>query len=725
MEKKIFNITGFNCANCAAKSESYVAKQEDIEYAHLDFSSNKFFITFKDKPWDAEKLKTVLKDVEKNELEISEVDNKRIIKPKIFTKQMGFLLARIIISLAIMLSIIFLMGYENLKWVRFGIYVATTILIGYDIFGQVFAHIRKRTNIIDHHLLISIAAIGALTLSLISLIEGESSLMKITDSYYIAMDSAMESVMVIALFQIGSIIESIAINKSKAMVMQAVDLRVELAHVKTKDGMKTMSPEELKIGDTIFVSNGELIPIDGEVIEGEGLIDTSSITGEFVPVVGSKGTKVASGCLLKGGSITVRVEKEYKDSTVSKIINLITNGSEKKSKADVFIAKFAKIYTPIIIAISIVALVLGGLITRNWSDWVHIGLEILVTGCPCAIVVSVPLAYFSAIGLGSKNGIIIKGTNYLDELLRVGKVISDKTGTLTKGCFKIVKKEIIGVSEDEFMEHLYAIESLSKHPIAKAISITDEKHLNYDVKDFEEIAGLGCNGIYKGKLVAAGNVGLMEIIGVDFKEVEENGTIVYLSIDSDYVGYIVLSDEVKETSGEFVKKLTSLGVETVLLTGDKENNAKSFANALGITKYKAELLPEEKTELLEKEMENYGKAVAFIGDGINDAPSIIRSDVGIAMGGIGSDIAVENADIVIMNDSPLKVVEARKIARMARNTSTFNIAFSLAVKAAVMILSISMPHNHYMMYAAVLANTGLTVLMVLNALMLLYRKVKV
>lgn len=724
MIKKIFNISGFDCPNCAAKAEQHLSRQEGVDFVHLDFAINKLYISFSGEAWDVKKLRSVIAEVEDAELTISEGSSNNKGK-SIFTLRMKITLVRIILSVAIVLICMFALAKPELNWLRFGLYCGTVLLIGYDIFFKVIQHIKNKANILDHNLLITIAALGSLTLALIDLLTGENPIHN-----NIAMDDSMESVMVITLFQIGSIIENVATNKSKAAISSAVELRVDTANLLINNQIKVVSPDTLGINDVILVNAGELIPIDGEVVSGSGYIDSSSLTGEYVPIYASEEAKVYSGCLLKEGQLTIRVNKKYEDSTVSKIIDLIEKGGEKKSKADEFIARFAKIYTPIVVILAILTFIIGGLIAQftgakdPWLSWVHTGLEILVIGCPCAIVISVPLAYFSAIGLSSKHGIVVKGGNYLDKLANIGKLITDKTGTLTHGSFTLQKIETNGVTEDEFLKYLLAIESLSNHPIGKAITHDYKKRKFANVKEFKEIVGVGCSGIINGKRVLAGNERLLANESINFQAVNEPGVVVYLSVDGLYYGYVVLSDTIKEDAQPMVDLLHSIGVEIILLTGDKEENASDICNKLGIDRWHSELLPEQKELILEEEMKNFDKSVAFIGDGINDAPSIIRSDIGFAMGGIGSDIAVENADVIIMNDDPAKVYDAMKISKMGRHTALFNIIFALSIKLAVFILAIFFHDQNFMMYVAIGADTGLTVLLVLNSLLLLYRPVK-
>ena len=727
--KKIYHISGFDCANCAAKTERYLNSKDFIESAKIDFANNKMYITFMDKELSINEIINLIKEVESDPLDIYEesTSKKEKKEQKIFTKHMLFILIRVIIGTLITLGCVFLLGKAEFNWLRFGLYIAAFIFVAYDVMWKVVMNIAHRVNPLDHNLLISIAGIGAFALCAIQFTNWETYhhevIHHLSENYSIAMDHAMDAMMVIILFQIGRIIEGVATNKSKAAVMRAVELRVDTANLLTEEGIKVVKPEELLIDQTIIVQVGELIPIDGVVIDGEALVDTSSLTGEFVPVKASKDENVYSGCLIKQGQITVKVKKVYADSTVSKIIELITSGGEKKSKADEFIAKFSRFYTPIVVLISIIVLVTMGLITQNWMKSVYQGLEILVTGCPCAIVISVPLAYFAAIGLASKNGIVVKGAAYLDKLINVGTLLTDKTGTLTKGSFSIQIVKPFEVRKEELLEALYTVESLSNHPIGKAIC--HEQNMGKTaakLENFKEITGFGVEGDYEGSHIIAGNKKMMAKHEIDHEIATEIGTVIYVAKDNKYLGYVVLSDEVKESAKQAVNLLHKEHVEVVLLTGDHDENAKDISDKLGIDRYHSQLLPNQKTQVLEQEMANSKKAVAFIGDGINDAPSIIRSDIGIAMGGIGSDIAVENADIVIMNDDPLKVYEAMKIAKIARRVAIFNIIFSLFVKIAVAVLVV-IPQIELPMWVAVLADTGLTVIMVLNSLAVLYRKI--
>ena len=715
--KKTYHISGFDCPNCAHKSEAHLSKQEGIESCHIDFSTNKLFVTYKNKPFSVEEIAQIIAQVESDPLDIKELEGKTEHKEKLFTKGMWFLLARVLFAvIVLLLNLLVFEHFDSTGWMRFAIYTATTVLLTYDVTWRVILHIKNGRNIIDHNLLITIAIIGATALAVIYLLEeGEQEH---------GVHFAMEAMMVVGLFQVGQIVEKIATNRSKLAVMSAIQLRVEYANLEKDGQIFKVDPEQLEIGDIVVIGAGEMIPVDGQVVDGTAYVDKSSLTGEFVPVLTTvNNQEVLAGCLVKSGLIKVKVSKKYEDSAVAKIIELISNSGEKKSKADEFIAKFAKWYTPAIVILSMLVLLIGGLITKDWRTYVVSGLEILVTGCPCAIVISVPLAYFAAIGLASKNGIVIKGTNYMDEINNLNKIITDKTGTLTHGVFaiqKIVPAE--SIKQEELLNALYAAESLSTHPIAKAICHeVNVKEIAAMQSEYKEIAGAGVQTVYQEEHIYAGNLNFMNQTGVQVEKANEQGTVVYCQKDGKYLGYIVLNDEVKKEAYDMVRLLHKEKMEVVLLTGDKKENALTLQKELGIDRVYSELTPEDKTTILEQEMLNNKMNVGFVGDGINDAPSIMRSDVGFAMGAIGSDIAVQNADVVIMNDNPSKVYESVKIARIARRTAIFNIVFALLVKAIVAILVI-IPQISIPMVVPVIADTGLTVVLVLNSLFILYRK---
>lgn len=710
MTRKSYRICGFDCAACASNAERHLNKHPKIEKAIIDFSQDKLHITFKEEEMEIEELLSTIKEVEEDEIEITEnIKEKK--ENKIFNKDFYIMCGRILFTIAIALVAIFAFNSNDQYWVVFGLYLAALLVISYDVFWSVIHKIIHLKNPLDENLLIVMAATGAFIVA---------SITRETHNF-------LEALLVVILFQIGQIIEDVATTKSKQSISSAVELRVERANLVKGEDIVTVSPEELEIGDVVLVSTGDLIPTDAEVIEGSAQIDTSSLTGEFVPVQSYLGLEVFSGCAIKEGTLKLKVIRKYENSAVAKVFELISNSGATKSKADEFVTKFAKWYTPIIFTVSVLVAIIGGAITSNWSDWVILGLKMLVVGCPCAVVISVPLAYFSAIGLASKNGIVVKGGNYLDRMLELKKFVTDKTGTLTKGNFVVTKVAPVGLEKDEFLEYLYAAESLSNHPVGMAIcaSLKTENNGSSSL-NFTEFAGLGVSATYNKKTVLAGNKKLMIQNGVSVPEIEENGLVTYLAIEGKYAGYVVLNDEIKEESKELVESLRKVGVETYLLSGDKESNVLSVCEELNIKHHYSELMPEDKTSVLEEIMSDK-KPTAFLGDGVNDAACIKRADVGLAMGALGSDIAVENADIIIMNDNPSKVYDAYRIAKSARRTSLFNIIFALLIKFSIEIVTLVtylLGHGEVIpMWAAVLADTGLTVVLVINSFLLLYRKI--
>ena len=625
---------------------------------------------------------------------------------------------RLALGLTAALLGLFLFNENNYGvWVNLAVMAIAWLIVGYDIIFEAFSSLIKEKNPFDENMLMLIASIGAFCLRIFGKDENE-----------IFGNEFFEAFMVAFLFQLGDIFEDLATDKSHEAIINAVGLRAKKASLLIDGGIKSIKPEDLKINDQILVKVGEIIPADGEIISGEGDIDMSSLTGEFNPVFRKCGESVNSGTILKNGSLTIKVTKSYEDSTVSKIISLVEESSEQKSKADKFITKFARIYTPIVVLIAIILAILPPLIIgmndgEVWKQWVKIAVSILVISCPCAVVVSVPLAYFAGIGLASKNGIIVKGGSYFDQLNNLGVLVTDKTGTLTYGKFAIEEVHPEGITDEEFLEYIRAAESRSNHPIAKAIiGDADISKFSSDIADYNEIAGFGEELTYKGHKVLAGNKKLLVNHNIEFETPDVVGTIVYLAIDLKYAGYVLLTDQVKDMSLTTIENLHNLGVKTIMLTGDKENSARKVADSLNIDEVHYELLPEEKTGILKQTIDSTEKAVAYVGDGINDAPSITLSDVGFAMGGVGSDLAVENANIVIMNDDISKVCTVIKIAKTTRNRAIFNVVASILIKVAIALCSIFIPNFPLMI--AVLADTGVTLIMVASSISLLIHKVK-
>lgn len=548
------------------------------------------------------------------------------------------------------------------------------IIAGWDVIFKAAKNITKG-HVFDENFLMSAATIGALCIK-----------------------EYPEAVMVMILYQIGEYFQHKAVEKSRHSISELMDIRPDYANLR---GEK-VSPREVKVGDIITVNTGEKIPLDGIVTEGHASLDTSALTGESVPRTVSTGDSVISGCINLNGVLKIKVTKEFGESTVTKILELVEHASSKKARTEKFITKFAAYYTPAVVILALmIAFIPPLFITGNWIER---ALTFLVISCPCALVISIPLSFFAGIGSASKNGILIKGSNYLELLAKPDTVVFDKTGTLTKGVFKVRE---VHSDEPDFLKYAAYAESASSHPIAAAIREAYGQEIP-EQNNIEEIAGLGIKAIIDGKEILAGSAKLVKT-----EPINTDGTVVYVSINGNYCGYIVIADEVKDDSKETIEKLKTLGIKTVMLTGDSKNTADKVQKKLGVDNAFAELLPEDKVNKLEKIIKTAGGSVIFVGDGINDAPVLTRADVGIAMGGLGSDAAIEAADAVIMDDSPSKLITSIKIARKTMRIVKQNIVFALGVKALFLILG---GIGIMTMWGAVFADVGVALLAVLNSL---------
>jgi Cd2+/Zn2+-exporting ATPase len=709
MKKIVYTVEGLDCGNCAAKIERHLNKDNSIAHASLDFASARLYVTYKEQTYNLQEISAKIKEVNDDNLKIDYPEKLSGEKKKVMSKKILSIIFRLGISTILLLTATFFIPHD-LLWLQVLIYSISLIVIIYDITWKSIAKIIRLRNPLDENLLLTISAVGAFLMGL-----------PILGSH----GEYIEGIMIIGFYQIGQIFEEIAILKSRQAITNAVDLRGDTANLLNDDEVKVVHPNELKIGDKIVVKVGEIIPVDGLVTNGEGTLDTSSLTGEFIPVNIIEGEKVLSGSILKTGSLTLLVERQYEDSAIAKILELVTSSGERKSSAEKFITKFARFYTPIVmmlaILVALVPLVIPG---QDFKDWIYNALSVLVVSCPCAIVISVPLAFFSGIGLASKKGIIIKGSNYLDELSKLGFILTDKTGTLTYGYFEVKKAVPVGLSEESFWDYLMAVESQSNHPIAKAILHSHRRQKTHKLQEnYRELPGFGVETTYQNHRILAGRPSFLNEAKIDVPEVDEVGTVIYLAVDGKYAGYVVLNDTAKVDSKSMVESLRKMGIKTILLSGDKKDNAALIANELSIDEHYGALTPEDKLTILESYLEKENKGVGFVGDGVNDAPAIIRSDVGFAMSGIGSDIAVQNAEVIIVNDNPMKVVDAIRISKMTRAVAIFNIVFSLVVKFSIMVLIIAGLLGEMQMTIAMLADTGLTVLMIINSLLLLYRKI--
>ena len=584
------------------------------------------------------------------------------------------------------------------EWMKKGIYIVSYCIVGLDIVWKAVRNI-TRGKVFDENFLMTIATIGAF-----------------------AIGEFPEAVAVMLFYQIGELFQSYAVDKSRKSIASLMNIRPDFANVKRDNQIIKVNPEEVKIGETIVVKPGEKIPLDGIIVEGNSLVDTSALTGESIPKEVGSGDEVLSGCINQNGLLTIKVEKEFGESTVSKILDLVENASSKKSKSENFISKFAKYYTPIVVITAVLLAIIPPFILKDatFIDWLYRALTFLVVSCPCALVISIPLGFFGGIGGASKMGILVKGSNYLEALSKAEIVVFDKTGTLTQGVFKVQKIHPVDISKEELIELTAYAESYSNHPISVSIREAYGKEMDHNrIEKIQELPGLGVIAKVDEKEILAGNEKLMQQKKIQYSKCEEIGTIIYIAIENKYAGYIVIADEIKEDAKKTIKELKKNNIsKTIMLTGDKKEVGESVAKKIGIDQVYTELLPDGKVEKMEKllkETSQTGKLV-FVGDGINDAPVLALSDIGIAMGGLGADSAIEAADIVIMTDEPSKIVNAIKISKKTMRIVKQNIIFAISIKVAVLILSAFGLSN---MWEAVFADVGVSVIAILNALRVL------
>ena len=599
---------------------------------------------------------------------------------------------RIIIGAAVLATAV-LLSLNN-EWLQIALFIISYIIVGGDVVKRAIKNIFKG-QVFDENFLISIATIGAFFI-------GEYP----------------EGVAVMLFYQVGELFQSYAVGKSRKSIASLMDIRPDYANVKKGDELVKVDPDEVQIGDIIVIKAGEKIPLDGKVIEGSSMIDTSALTGESVPREVEVGSDILSGCININGVITAEVTKEFGESTVSKILDLVENASSKKSNSEQFITKFARYYTPVVVIIAVFLAIIPPLVIdgATFSDWIYRALAFLVVSCPCALVISIPLSFFGGIGGASKKGVLVKGSNYLEALAETEIVVFDKTGTLTKGVFNVQEIHPEGVSKEELLELTAHAESYSNHPISLSLKRAYSKEIdNGRISDVEEISGHGVIATVDGKKVMVGNIKLMKMMDIPYFKRELIGTIVHVAVNNKYIGYIVIADEVKEDSAQAIKELKAANIkQTVMLTGDNKSIGSKVAKELGLDKVYAELLPVDKVEKLEELFSQKSKKgkLAFVGDGINDAPVLARADIGIAMGGLGSDAAIEAADVVIMTDEPSKIATTMKISKKTLKIAYQNIVFAIGIKIIVLILS---AFGITTMWAAIFADVGVTIIAVLNA----------
>ncbi|EQB4879357.1 heavy metal translocating P-type ATPase [Enterococcus faecium] len=691
---KSYRLEGLDCANCAMKIEKGVQKINGVKEATVNFTSGKLTIDAEEDHLATieQETKKVVKELEPD-VKVTEIDKEKVSEHG--NEKERNTLFRILFSLA---GIALLLLFDFNEPIRLIGYSLIYLLIGYDVVKKAVMNIVKG-KIFDENFLMSVATIGAMLI-------GEYP----------------EAVAVMLFYQIGEYFQGLAVSHSRKSIRELMAIRPETAHVQTAEGLMTVNPEDVQIGQFVLVKPGERVPLDGTIIEGESLVDTSALTGESVPKSVYVGETVLSGFINKNKPFLVQVEKSYENSTISKLLELVENASSKKAPAENFITKFARYYTPVVVGLAVLLAVLPPLVVSGaaFSEWIYRALTFLVISCPCALVISVPLSFFGGIGGASKIGVLVKGSNYLELLAQTETVVFDKTGTLTKGDFSI---QTIDTKIDPkiFMQYVASAEQFSTHPIAQSVLEGYAGPL-LPTTNIQEFAGEGILAEVDGKQVLVGNHKLMERFEISFPSSQEIGTLLYLAIDQSYSGYLVIADTLKEDAVDALVQLKQAGVKnTVMLTGDSKKIADHIGKQVGVDKIYSELLPEDKVQRLEEILQRNNKKTAFVGDGINDAPVLARADVGIAMGGLGSDAAIEAADVVIMNDQPSKIAEAIHLAKKTLKIVKQNIVFAIGIKILVLALG---AFGFASMGDAVFADVGVTVLAVLNAMRSLHVKNK-
>jgi len=704
--KSIIMLEGLGCANCAAKIETEVKNLEGVKFASVDFVSKKLTLETDPSvsiPKLSEKIEGIVKKIEPD---VKVIFEENTFKGKTKENDNGVVedsnkkeIIKLIIGGAIFaVGIIF--NFQN--WLELTLFIISYIIVGGDVVLRAIKGI-ARGQVFSEHFLMSIATIGAFFV-------GEYP----------------EGVAVMMFYLVGELFQNVAVGHSRKSISALMDIRPDYANLKVGEELKKVSPEDVSIGDIIVVKPGEKIPLDGKVIEGRSMVDTSALTGESVPRELEPGKDALSGFINKNGVLTIEVKKDYSESTVSKILDLVQNASSRKAPTEQFITKFARYYTPVVVFGALALAIIPPLVIpgATFFDWIYRALVFLVISCPCALVISIPLGFFGGIGGASKRGILVKGSNYLEALNNVEIVIFDKTGTLTKGVFKVTETNPQnGYTNEELIEYAAYAESYSNHPIALSIISAYNAEIDKNrIENYQEIAGHGIKVNVNGKEVLAGNARLMVSENIKYNDVETLGTVVHVAINNKYAGNIVISDEVKEDSAHAIKELKSLGIKkTVMLTGDLKKVGDKIGKQLGLDEVYSELLPADKVdklELLDSKKSPKGKLV-FVGDGINDAPVLARADIGMAMGGLGSDAAIEAADIVIMTDEPSKIASAIKIAKRTRSIVFQNIVFALGVKAIFLVLGASGVAS---MWEAVFADMGVAIIAILNAMRVMNTK---
>ena len=705
--KVTLSVKGIDCVNCATKIENRIRSLDGVKDVSIDFINEKMELNTDKKEDEIVKLVQNATNLVEDNVKVSSmnaqhhnedhhhnIDNVENIKKLL-------IIGGLIYLFAIILPV-------N-KYIKIILFVISYFIVGKDVLVSAYKNIRAG-EFFDENFLMGIATIGAFLV-------GEYT----------------EAVAVMLFYQVGELFQEMAVNKSRKSISDLMNIKPDFANLKVENEIKKVLPEEVNVNDLILVKPGEKVPLDGIIIEGTSTGDTAALTGESLPREFGVGDEILSGTVNNNGLLTIKVTKVFSDSTVSKILDLVQNASSKKSKTEKFITKFARYYTPIIVGVALLVATVPPFVLGNGTfyEWFYRALIFLVVSCPCALVISIPLGFFGGIGAASKNGILIKGGNYLEALDKVDTVIMDKTGTITKGTFKVVEINVKNdkISKEKLLEYVADVESFSNHPIAKSVVEEYEKNgqkvIKESIKKYDEISGYGISAELDDTNILVGNNKLMELEKIEYDFIESIGTTIYVAIDREYAGNIVIADQIKEDSVNAVKALKNQGISNiVMLTGDNRNIANDIAKKVGINEVYSELLPNEKVDKVEEifaKKENKDGKVLFVGDGINDAPVLARADIGVAMGGVGSDAAIEAADVVIMTDELSKISDTIKIAKKTKKIVWQNIIFALSVKAIVLLLGILGLSN---MWEAVFADVGVALIAVLNSTRVLNMKLE-
>lgn len=692
---KKYKLNNLDCASCATKIENSLSKLEEVKFVSVSFANATMAIDTD----NIEKVKSYIKAIEPD-VEVQNIDKeKTLVSVNELGENKGTIIKAASAFVLLVIGIIFEDSLHNTPFqlAEYAVYVTAYIIVGWNVITSAVKNI-IRGQFFDEQFLMTIATLGAFVIH-----------------------QMPEAVAVMLFYVTGELFQDIAVGRSRKSIKSLLEIKPDYANLKSGLEVVRVSPEEVNIGDTIIVKPGEKVPLDGTILDGTSFVDTAALTGESVPRKVNVKDEVMAGMINQSGLLAIKVNKLFGDSSVSKILELVENATSQKAETEKFITTFARYYTPIVVISALLLAVLPPLLFagQTFSDWIYRALVVLVVSCPCALVISIPLGYFGGIGMASRKGILVKGSNFLDALTQVKTVVFDKTGTLTKGEFKV--SEVVtsnGFSKDEILEFAAYAEVNSNHPVAQSITVAyPDKIDNNRITKTEEISGHGMKAIVDGKIILAGNDKMLHKENIVHTVCQIDGTVVHIAIDHVYAGYIIISDSLKDDAIEAIEKLKAKNIQTVMLTGDNQFAAAAFAKKLNIDKYYYELLPEDKVKHIERLIkENKGGKVAFVGDGINDAPVIARADVGIAMGALGSDAAIETADVVLMIDSPSKVALAIDVAKTTRNIVWQNIYFAMGVKLIFIVLGV---FGVATMWEAVFGDMGVALIAVFNAIRIL------